>query len=1017
MALGDNFTWNWLVDETPTFCGARGQGPQELKVHWPGLNLRFFAAFPHLDVLHKPGQPPIRKRLKTWLNNHGRPGALALRYKPVNGVGPLHPAHNPQNMPAAVIADADVPPAPADTNPAPADALGLTLDAPPPAPMPANVSIATPTGELADGTLAHPPVEGPALAALPALSASLPAQPGQFDSGEPLHPVDDGTVPPGGADTNPASSAGKAAAATTTDMTITATTAAASPSTSPSTTRILVGPSTNGEQVSIIGTHVPVVDNTALKGKGRAGPRKRRTKKEDPFKMGRQKNAAEIYYDYYFDKVISDEANKTFDGVQDKWLQHTIAIGKALYAKAEPRVRQRCEAMAAGKPDPWGKPAGMHDEEYERIAKLERMEKLLTAAGPKFTKILDEFCSKLEGEAVASLFIAARQPSKGGEVQTFTWHTELPDGRNFTGLNNFRELVKDKHKEFGQAVFPSHLAPAWALPGTERTTVDAVAGPSRANSVGAFSRASSLAPRGRVAPSREQSLALECPENVHTDYSPPLPDSLPPTPSPLPSPLPFPTPETVAVQLPPIPIIAEEDIEMLTPDHAEGSSLEDDEGDWEDESDDEYPGIPKTRENGSRYSDVERKRMFNIDRNKGLLDALSLRHAASKMMAGVTSKTASGSKAAKNAKTNKPASSTPARPRSHPVPIRTIQTRRSGRVVSPSSPLVNEIVDGDVPVASTADGGNGKEDASNVEGAMDVDAETASSAHGTQAPSTPERSTASASTPGAPLTPNNLVVPTHAPISPTPAPRATSPVPRVTSPAPKLPVTGGSSLAGVTQRPQWFREYHTFMSDAMNGIGGESGPLANTQGAWGRVELFWEMSELSNGFELGKSAAYRLSTAGRPAVFQKWQSSGRRDKETNTLTIPDIEDLSAFTEEARQYWMSLQPAFRRPTDGSDWPPVIVANHGEIEFAQLRRYGTSGLLVVLLLILWWRNAITESDGRGRKEWVSFVEDVAWVLGEMMRTEKEFKAQVGEKRAAVEDATSSPATKRSRPLSRA
>ena len=63
------------------------------------------------------------------------------------------------------------------------------------------------------------------------------------------------------------------------------------------------------------------------------------------------------------------------------------------------------------------------------------------------------------------------------------------------------------------------------------------------------------------------------------------------------------------------------------------------------------------------------------------------------------------------------------------------------------------------------------------------------------------------------------------------------------------------------------------------------------------------------------SSAYRIAAAGRPAVFQRWQSTGRKgkDKDATELVIPEIEDLSAFAEETRQYWMSLQPAFRRET--------------------------------------------------------------------------------------------------------
>ena len=63
--LNDPFTWNWLVDEQPTFSRAKSEGARALKVYWPGLNLRFFGAFPHLDVPAQPGQVDMRKVTRT----------------------------------------------------------------------------------------------------------------------------------------------------------------------------------------------------------------------------------------------------------------------------------------------------------------------------------------------------------------------------------------------------------------------------------------------------------------------------------------------------------------------------------------------------------------------------------------------------------------------------------------------------------------------------------------------------------------------------------------------------------------------------------------------------------------------------------------------------------------------------------------------------------------------------------------------------------------------------------------
>ena len=124
--------------------------------------------------------------------------------------------------------------------------------------------------------------------------------------------------------------------------------------------------------------------------------------------------------------------------------------------------------------------------------------------------------------------------------------------------------------------------------------------------------------------------------------------------------------------------------------------------------------------------------------------------------------------------------------------------------------------------------------------------------------------------------------------------------------------------------------------------------------------------------------------------------------------MPEIKDASLFGEEMRAYWLSLQPAFRKPAAGTDWPPLTPLEHDEVEFAELRKSGTSGLVIILLMIVWWRLATKKT--RERKEWVAFVDDVAWVLGEMMRTASAAKAQVGSKRPASTASTKAPSSKR-------
>lgn len=380
-------------------------------------------------------------------------------------------------------------------------------------------------------------------------------------------------------------------------------------------------------------------------------------------------------------------------------------------------------------------------------------------------------------------------------------------------------------------------------------------GPSRAGSV-VPSRSTSLAPHGRIAPSREQSLALERPETRLR--TPELPDSLPPTPPPLPPPSPFPSPETPSTPLPESSAVSN-DVEMERV-HLDAAPEEEDPGDWEDaDSEDEYPGIPKTRDNGVPYADIERKRLWNIARNKALAEELDLRHAASTLTAGA--KAPKGTKGTKGTKgkgssSTKPGVSMPARPRPRPVPRRTMATRRSGRIVSPSSPLVNEIVQGEAPTSAATAGddlmpvdepennlsdaiSNEKEDGGLRENAH-MEEEVNTPVH---APSTPKQGASTITTPSAPRTPNALAPPVSTPTTPTPPPKADA-----AEPQPQTAEPGG---AGVLETPQWFREYSMFLSDAMNSISGETGAMANTKGDWTYVEMYWEMHERGNKFELG----------------------------------------------------------------------------------------------------------------------------------------------------------------------
>jgi len=123
-------------------------------------------------------------------------------------------------------------------------------------------------------------------------------------------------------------------------------------------------------------------------------------------------------------------------------------------------------------------------------------------------------------------------------------------------------------------------------------------------------------------------------------------------------------------------------------------------------------------------------------------------------------------------------------------------------------------------------------------------------------------------------------------------------------------------------------------------------------------------------FEVAEQSGIRgtLPTTCRPAAVTWWTSRARPDR------IPPFDDLKEFAIGVAEWWISIQPDWRRLKRGE-------ANRGDGCWECLYQPGINGLLNVVILVYWWAKA---SEGRGESgdpayHWL--VEDVTWVLSRL------------------------------------
>ncbi|KAJ7025035.1 hypothetical protein C8F04DRAFT_968266, partial [Mycena alexandri] len=145
---------------------------------------------------------------------------------------------------------------------------------------------------------------------------------------------------------------------------------------------------------------------------------------------------------------------------------------------------------------------------------------------------------------------------------------------------------------------------------------------------------------------------------------------------------------------------------------------------------------------------------------------------------------------------------------------------------------------------------------------------------------------------------------------------------------------------------------------------------------WGEcVSKFFDFEGVW-GFEEGSC---QMARAKRPAEVGMWLQRGRKwYLLPSILLVGTRDDHESFVGRWWTWYTSLQPPERvligttlsRP-ESADWSGMVAM------------HGTNGLLQVMGVLSWWGDKLLKKrDGPEWGEWIAAVEDITWVLDELM-----------------------------------
>ncbi|OJT01848.1 hypothetical protein TRAPUB_7680 [Trametes pubescens] len=116
-------------------------------------------------------------------------------------------------------------------------------------------------------------------------------------------------------------------------------------------------------------------------------------------------------------------------------------------------------------------------------------------------------------------------------------------------------------------------------------------------------------------------------------------------------------------------------------------------------------------------------------------------------------------------------------------------------------------------------------------------------------------------------------------------------------------------------------------------------------------------------------------TDDRPPEIAAWMKYHR------PLIDVELDDSSAFAESWWMWWYNNQPA-DRPTGKGGW--YTTARGSLASWSDLYVTGPNGLLLFLLAAAWWGASVQNADTEAQQDWLDAVEDMSYVLAEVLAT---------------------------------
>ena len=125
-------------------------------------------------------------------------------------------------------------------------------------------------------------------------------------------------------------------------------------------------------------------------------------------------------------------------------------------------------------------------------------------------------------------------------------------------------------------------------------------------------------------------------------------------------------------------------------------------------------------------------------------------------------------------------------------------------------------------------------------------------------------------------------------------------------------------------------------------------------------------------FELADLSGIRgaLPTDFRPKAIAWWSSRARPNK------LPPYDSFSSFTNTIVQWWISMQPDWRRSGLRCG---TIARDEGKLE--SLYQPGINGLLNIVILVYWWASILEERGEPAGLAYHWLLADVTWVLSQL------------------------------------